>query len=378
MDTTEAIAPEALSDLIGAIYDCALEPERWQQTQQQINAFCDSPFGGLGINDSRTGYIGVYQHGYSPDFIANYPAYASLNPIFDAASLKAVGEVNTQAMLFDQAEFLETRYYRECLSRFGYRDLIGFIGLKSGSRVAFLHAGRYDHQPSYGEREIGRMRLLVPHICRALKISDALDLRTITSAMLESTLNTLAAGVFLLDGQGRVVYTNTAGERLLRRSQALHVVQGRLRAREPGAQQALERTLESLASDGETISTTIALGNGADPGFVASILPIDRGQRRGVFAPFAAAAAMFVQDPEVAPLMPGEAFAKLYGLTAGELRVLLAMAPGLGLTEAADMLGIGESTARTHLQRIFAKTGTSKQVELTRLLMSSTPPVAAR
>jgi len=54
------------------------------------------------------------------------------------------------------------------------------------------------------------------------------------------------------------------------------------------------------------------------------------------------------------------------------------MAPGLGLTEAADMLGIGESTARTHLQRIFAKTGTSKQVELTRLLMSSTPPVAAR
>ena len=32
---------------------------------------------------------------------------------------------------------------------------------------------------------------------------------------------------------------------------------------------------------------------------------------------------MFVQDPAVLPLFPGEAFAKLYRLTGGELRVAL-------------------------------------------------------
>ena len=37
------------------------------------------------------------------------------------------------------------------------------------------------------------------------------------------------------------------------------------------------------------------------------------------------------------------------------------------------MLGIGETTAKTHLQHIFRKTGTSKQTELMRLFMSSTP-----
>ena len=75
--------------------------------------------------------------------------------------------------------------------------------------------------------------------------------------------------------------------------------------------------------------------------------------------------------------MPGEAFARLYRLTGAELRVLLALAQGLGGKEAADMLGIGEPTVRTHLQRIFAKTDTSRQADLLRLLHNSTPPIRA-
>jgi DNA-binding CsgD family transcriptional regulator len=55
--------------------------------------------------------------------------------------------------------------------------------------------------------------------------------------------------------------------------------------------------------------------------------------------------------------------------------VLLAIAPGLGLKDAAALLGVAEVTARTHLQHIFFKTGTSKQTELLNLLKNSTPPV---
>jgi DNA-binding CsgD family transcriptional regulator len=82
-----------------------------------------------------------------------------------------------------------------------------------------------------------------------------------------------------------------------------------------------------------------------------------------------------MQDPVQAPLMPGEAFARLHKLTGGELRVLLALAQGLGGMEAADMLGIGEPTVRTHLQHLYSKTNTSGQAELLRLLHNSTPPV---
>jgi DNA-binding CsgD family transcriptional regulator len=68
--------------------------------------------------------------------------------------------------------------------------------------------------------------------------------------------------------------------------------------------------------------------------------------------------------------------AKLYGLTRSELRVLLAMSPGLCVREAAEMLGISVVTAKTHLHSIYAKTGISKQTGLMRLLMGSTPPVS--
>jgi DNA-binding NarL/FixJ family response regulator len=58
------------------------------------------------------------------------------------------------------------------------------------------------------------------------------------------------------------------------------------------------------------------------------------------------------------------------------LRVLLAMAPGLGVKEAAEVLDLSEA-ARTHVQHIYDKTGTSKQTELMHLFMSATPPVKA-
>ena len=93
---------------------------------------------------------------------------------------------------------------------------------------------------------------------------------------------------------------------------------------------------------------------------------------------FAATAAIFVQDPATTPSPANAAFAKLYGLTDGELRLLNCLIPGLSLAEAARLLGISEATAKTHLRRIFAKTKTSKQAELLYLLMTSTPPTSAR
>ena len=122
---------------------------------------------------------------------------------------------------------------------------------------------------------------------------------------------------------------------------------------------------------------SLAIPDADGAGYIATLLPVERGQRRDILAPFAASVAVFTQDPVQAPLMPGEAFARLYGLTGGELRVLLALAQGLGGMEAADMLGISEPTVRTHLQRIFSKTGTSRQADLLRLLHHSTPPIRA-
>ena len=109
------------------------------------------------------------------------------------------------------------------------------------------------------------------------------------------------------------------------------------------------------------------------------MLPLENGERQnisGLSAP--AAFAIFVQDPAFVPPALGEAFAQLYGLTASELRVFLAMAPSFSPQEAADNLGLSVTTVKSHLQHIFTKTGTNKQGDLMQLFMRASAPVAAQ
>lgn len=56
-------------------------------------------------------------------------------------------------------------------------------------------------------------------------------------------------------------------------------------------------------------------------------------------------------------------------LTAAELRICGLMQRGTDLTEASKSLGIADSTLRSHLRNIFAKTGVAGQVGLVRMLL---------
>jgi DNA-binding CsgD family transcriptional regulator len=122
---------------------------------------------------------------------------------------------------------------------------------------------------------------------------------------------------------------------------------------------------------------SLALPEPNGVGYVATVLPLENGRRSNILAPFAASVGLFVQDPQKMPLMPMEAFARLYRLSGAELRVLLKLAQGSGAKEAADALGIGEPTVRTHLRNLFFKTGTSKQAELLQLLQNAAPPTSS-
>src|SRR6476619_6876449 len=214
---------------------------------------------------------------------------------------------------------------------------------------------------------------------QAVAISEALNLTTMRSNALEATLNGLTSGVYLTDRHGRIVYMNRAAKRQIDTSNAIRVANSHLSPIDHKARLALDRAIDEATGDEAALPTsgfTIALPGGDNAGLIATILPLARGERQsGVFSGMVA---IFVQDPIVMPpFIPGQAFAVLYGLTTSELRVLLAMVPGLSVKEAAEVLGIGETTAKTHLQNVYGKTGTSKQTELMHLFMSYTPPVKA-
>ena len=92
--------------------------------------------------------------------------------------------------------------------------------------------------------------------------------------------------------------------------------------------------------------------------------------------PRAAAAALFVSDPEATIPTPGEILAGLHGLTAAESRLVQCLLQGKRLKDAAEELAITANTAKTHLKRIFRKTETNSQSELIRLILSGPIMVA--
>lgn len=66
----------------------------------------------------------------------------------------------------------------------------------------------------------------------------------------------------------------------------------------------------------------------------------------------------------------------VYGLSKGQMRVAALVAEGHDVVKTAEKLEISINTARTHLQRMFDKTGVRTQTALVRLLLSASEPMA--
>ena len=210
---------------------------------------------------------------------------------------------------------------------------------------------------------------------QAVAISDALKRATHRSEALEATLNAVRVDVCLTDRHGRIVYINRAAERLVSSSNALRVRNNHLVPTDCTARRALAAAIDEAIDKEITNGLTIALPASDNAGLLATIFPLQFGEHQSTRGDLMAA--IFVQEPIAMPSSAGKAFAELYGLTPTELRVLLGITPGLSAKEAAEMLGICETTVKSHLQHIYSKTGTSKRAELTHLLMNSVPPVTS-
>jgi len=115
----------------------------------------------------------------------------------------------------------------------------------------------------------------------------------------------------------------------------------------------------------------------ADDGerYVLYALPLTSGARREAGASWAAVAAVFVRKATLDLASPPEVVASTYGLTPSELRVLLATVEVSGVRAVAEALGISQATVRTHLRRLFAKTGTSRQSELVKIVAAFASPL---
>jgi DNA-binding CsgD family transcriptional regulator len=104
----------------------------------------------------------------------------------------------------------------------------------------------------------------------------------------------------------------------------------------------------------------------------AYILPLlGVGRRRVSNQPLAA---IFLSTRKGRALPEDAILMTLFDLTPAEARIMSRIAGGQNATVLKDELGISTNTMKTHLARIFAKTGCARQADLVKLMSELSLP----
>jgi DNA-binding CsgD family transcriptional regulator len=368
------------SGLVGNIYDASLDPALWPAVFEQVCRFVRCSSAHLFAQDSvhKTTASRYFTWGDEPEFTQLYiDKYAKLNPMFPGALFFNVEEVHQLIEIIPREEVRRTRFCIEWMAPQEIIDDMFAILEKSATSCSLFQVIRRRRDGVVDDDARERLALLAPHIRRSVLIGKIIDLKKVEAAALADSLDTLSAGMFMVDASGRIVHANASGHSMLAEAKVLRSVGGHLGAIDSLANQAL---LESFAA---TESGDPALGRKGiavplkardDERYVANVLPLTSGTRRKAGISYSAVATVFVHKAAL-ELSPPEAIVKEFKLTPAELRVLFAIVEIGGVHESAEALGISEATARTHLRHLFEKTGTSRQAELIKLVAKYANPL---
>jgi DNA-binding CsgD family transcriptional regulator/PAS domain-containing protein len=373
------LAPERLSDLIGRIYDCAIEPERWPDTLAEICRTLNCMSGIILLVDlEQSRHKFAYTWGISSDWMRYALDHSDLltgfyRQVFQRR-LCPDGEPLVLSQYIDAAGPLGQEVYGTLTRPHGISDMVQTVVLREARRLAVVGANRHEGVGGLTNEDLAIMRLLVPHIRRTVKILDILDVRKIETQTLVATLDNLAAGVVIVADHGRILHANTAARRMLSAREPITAVNGVLSVHDAETNRELTSAI-ALARADEASMGSRGIGvplPGEEPA-VAHVLPLAYGDLRTRVMPDATAAVFVTQESRAAPDIA--TFARSFGLTPAETRMLGHLACGETLVEAMETLGISRGTAKTHLARIFAKTGVSRQADLIALMERLAPPV---
>lgn len=368
---------QALLDAVGAIYDAALSPELWPAALSKVSHVCGSSWTLCSITPLNPMSPGVsFQNAEAdPEFLARMVRFttAENNPSVPRLLSAPLGRIIRREEHFSDAEWERTDVHNELYRPRGIYAAIGVPLIRSQYFVPFgLHRNR-----SHGAFERAHLRAvfhIIPHMQRAIQMTLRLDALSVRAYALEAAWDRLAYGVLFLDGNGRILWANRAGERMLAKQDGICGRGGSLLAAANGANARLQQLIGEAArtanEDGLCNGGAILIPRRlpAQPlSLTVSPLRTERSliATGGIPAP---AVLVFVNDPDLAPTVPVALLQQIYNLTERETRLAVLLLEGLDLHEISERMAVSIHTVRTHLRHLFEKTNTRRQAELIRRL----------
>ena len=365
---TAGFADTDYSELVGSIYDAAVTPALWNGVLESCRDFIGGHSATVFAKNVSGNRRALYHtdNRLAADLVHSY--FNRLSPIDPSNSVQVLAAVE-QAVITSRAlnpeDFLGSRFAREWAQPAGLVDMVVAPIERRGSWAALFGVFRHERDGLGDEAVRQRVSLLAPHIRRAVSIGDIIGEATGRADSFRDVVDGLAAGVFLVDAEGRLVHANRAAQALLGASTEI----GAARLDRTGLRDLLPRA-DGVAPQ----SAYIEMADGQR--LVAHVLPLASGSRRFSGLGGDAVAALFVQPANFEPTSVPESLARAFDLTPAELRVALATLHHDRVADVAENLGVAETTVKTHLSRIFSKTDTKRQADIVKLVAAFASPLA--
>jgi DNA-binding CsgD family transcriptional regulator/PAS domain-containing protein len=373
--------PEHVSSLIGDIYDAAVDQTLWIGALDKAAQFVGAQAGVLlWQNPASISVELIHAFGIEPHYLDLYlERYAKLDPTTALMFQLETDDVASLTDLLPPSEFANSFFNREWLEPQGFVDLLQASLEKSPTDFVRLFFLRKREGGMVDGLMRERLRLIVPHIRRAVLVGQMVDRAAAEAATFGNALDGIGAGLFFVDAGGRIVHANTSGQDMLEQGVLARGSSGKLASYDTSSVQGLDEIF-GIAESGdadEPRGGAVPLTARDGEHYVAHVLPLTTGSRRQAGASSEAIAAVFVKKAALNMPSPLDIIAKFYKLTPTELRVLFAIVQVGGVPDVAQSMGISPSTVKTHLRRLFAKTGTDRQADLVKLVAGYVNPLVA-
>lgn len=362
-------------DVISAVYDVALGIRPWAAALPKLRRITGARSLMLKFSPAHAPGDGeIYSDSPSgeSDWTADGPAtmyrqrYQYEDPVcYDSM---VCGEVRQLEDLIDRQTFTASPFYREQCKPIGIdHAFFGYVGRIDGSD-AWLSGSRGTEQGPFTPGEMSSARELLPHLSRAVLMQQRTARLAAQSAIYAHSVSVLGVGAILLDRQGNIIDCNAEAQEILAGPSPISRLGNRLHLGGT-AQQAFIAALRRMAASADAPAQMLI----ADDGCMSVNVMIRRAEEVvGIKARYPVVFIVYLNT--VARLLPPGAtdFAmQAFGLSQSEAKLTVLLADGYTLEDSAKRQGVTLITARTYCKRAMAKTGTSRQSELVRLMLSS-------
>ncbi len=376
---------DELSGVIGQIYDCAVDPTLWLPTLTGIRDRMDLAYVQTHFMDrhyavpGHTPEIVIFQTKWSEEWNRRLQAWLHKIPNLHKWFEADIDEPLSQFQIASEEEFKASEFYEAWVAPQDLCDFCNMTLIKRSQIDLGLSAATHNTHGMVDDELRQIFRLLAPHVRRSFLIGGMLDEGKLQLQLYRQLLDRIGAGVMIVAQDCRLVYANEMADALLSDGLTLTVRQNKVTTSSPPHAKGLKDALDRACTETDTAIGNFGNGiplTGTDGSVaVCYVLPLGKSERRRELGPGLAAIFVTTNGANVPPAL--EVLSALSGMTSREARIALMIADGQSPNEAASALGISVHTLRTHLARIFEKTGVNSQRELAKFVGGLSLPMTA-